>query len=245
MGTPRKESGTSKSGVADVKSTAAKVMVTFVDGGDNFVFPPEDVPEYMEDFNGRCFVATNRDQTTVVFAAPHKGQHLIRFKEFWHKENEPPQIDHDPGGRKLPTKKGGFWTTPEQFTFSVTYEIVAGEYKGWPMRQRFLPYDGFFQAEGEEGEPIAGVMDKRLEDWLAKVGYDFDTDTLPWSENVLVPLQKILRKRKKLITGQASESGFLKPEHLGETLAGIPADKLIEMFNSPEKVAAGVEEEEE
>ena len=237
MATPRKNASSSRSGLATVRIQPAKVTVTFLDNGDNYPFPSEDVPDYLK-FDGKFYVATNRDQTSIVFATPADNtEHPLRFSEFWHKEGEPPMITHDPGGRQVPTKKGGIWITPEQFTFSATYMIAGGKYKGFPMRQRFLPYDGFFRADGEEGEPVAGVKDARLEEWLVSWGYDFDNDTIPWSENLLVPLEKLLRRRKKVVLGKATVLGYLKQEDISELPAGLDLEDYMELLEKKLKKA--------
>ena len=175
----------------------------------------EDAPDYM--ISGRQLVTLSGDNNKIFNARPQGGSHLCQFIGFASRDAEPPtprKIDAKTGT----SKKGQAYKIPEHLEFTALFQILGGQWKGYQLANNvfyaFLPYEGGITQ-------IKGTGSQKLEDFLMVTGLDFATDDIPFSENVLPFLEKLLLSRgKKLIIG-LSPDGWVDtivqaPEGMGE-----------------------------
>ena len=191
------------SGLADVTVTSNKVRVIF-DGKDQVIdVLREDAPDYM--VSGRQVVNLSGDNNRIFSAKPIGGSHVCRFIGFWSKEDEPPtprKID----ARTGTSKAGKPYKIPEHLEFTALFEITSKKWNRYQLSQNL-----FYAFEHYEGDitQIKGAGSQKLTDFLMVAGLDFATDEIPFSENVLPFLEKLLLSRKKNLVISLTPDGWV------------------------------------
>lgn len=192
-------------GKARVSISEKKVKVTFTDG-DVYDLLPEDCPKYLTTYgkSGNYGVSLDRDGVKMYAARPIGGTHVGKFFKFGHKEGEPPAPKVVPGGVR--TKKDGTrFTVDDTLQFTALFVITSQEYKDFELSM-MIPY-AFKEFSGEAG--ICGKGMKKLEEFLKAVGIDFETDTIPFSDNVLPALEKIIKAKNVSLIFELSPEGYI------------------------------------
>lgn len=186
-------------GLADVKVNAKSVVVTFDDemlGVYKFLRDDEDKVPSTLNSSGRMNISLNRDGDAIWSCFPAEGSFKCRFAGFPHAEGEEPAPKDKPGATRT-GKGGGMYTVQPYRQITFLMEITAGKFEGMTVpvfaHYLFAPYENTGLAW------IYGAPKKKaqLEDILRTLGLDFQNDNLPFSDNVLPALQKILLDRKK------------------------------------------------
>ncbi len=193
-----------ETGVADVAVTPKKIRVVFED--DNLVFDilPEDAPPYI--ISGRQIVTLTGDNAQILSARPVGGSHFVKFERFTAKENEPP-LPKVREANRVVLKDGRKWEVPAGLDFVSVFKIVQGKWKGYELIHK-IPY-AFQEFEGTGETQIVGFGSKRCAELLQLCGVNFESDTIPFSDNVLPFLQKLFIQRSRLLTAKVEE-GWIK-----------------------------------
>ena len=219
MAIPIKTGEKGPQGIARVNVSEKKVTVIFEDG-DKFDLTPADCPKYLVK-SGKYAVSLNLEGTTMYNARPLGGSHLVRFKEFTHKKDEPPAPKIVSGG--LRTKKDGTrFVVDDSVQFGAIFQIVGPDHTGFELAY-FVPY-AFKNWSDETG--IGGKGSQKLEAFLRSTGIDFSSDTIPFSDNVLPWLQKFLRTKNTLLIATLTKEGYI--DTLASAPSGIPAGQIKE-----------------
>lgn len=168
---------------------------------------PEDIPDYVNaerlNLGAEYHVILDSDGVRIVSIVPMTGTYRVKFLKFGHRKDEPPspsEVDDN------------FNKGQKRLVFSAVYEITRGKYKGWQLRQSFIPYAFFPGTRSEEGTrtQITGKEWRRLDEWLRKNGFDPATDDLPWfSDNVLPDLETLVQLKAKTLSAVV-EKGYIK-----------------------------------
>ena len=228
---PTRQFSKGRSGLANVVLSASKAQIEFEDNHQIVTVLLEDCPPYLRD--GRQFVQLNSNNTEVFGARPLGGTHRAVFVGFASREGEPPII-REVEARSGVSKNGKKYFIKEHLEFTALFDITAGKWKGYRIVYN-LPYAFEPYKESVDSEPITLIYGGKVSDFLAICGMDFDKDTLPWSENVLVAIDKLLKARAKPIAISLNEQGWVKD--IGE----IPMDDEEETVTStPEPKTAAV-----
>jgi len=208
MSIPVSKGGKGSSGPAEVTVTSNKIRVVFIgtkDKPDGQVIDVlrEDAPDYM--VSGRQLVTLSSDNTKIFNARPIGGSHLAEFIGFASKDAEPPtprKVDAKAGT----SRAGKPYKIPEHLEFTALFRITRGTWKGYQIANNlfyaFLPYEGGITQ-------IKGAGSDKLTQFLEVTGIDFVTDDIPFSENVLVYLEKLLLSRNKQLIISLTQEGWV------------------------------------
>ena len=212
------------SGKAEVTVTSNKVRVQFTEKDQTVDVLREDAPDYM--VSGLQIVNLSGDNNKIFSAKPMGGSHVCRFIGFWSKEAEPPtprKID----ARTGTSKAGKAYKIPEHLEFTALFEIVSKKWNRYQLSQNL-----FYAFQHYEGDitQIKGDGSQKLSEFLMVAGLDFTSDEIPWSENVLPYLEKLLLSRKKQLVISVTSDGWV------DTIVEAP-----EMDDEPEVVEKKVE----
>ena len=133
------------------------------------------------------------------YGAPREDKFTVRFKRLPHKDGEEP--DHyeaparDVKWLNPKTKKIVPLHFPAMEKFNALLEIVAGKYKGMEMKVT-LAY--MFEEDDLDGGCYLLGKGKEydlLESFLTQAGYDWDSDSMEYTQNVCPQLDVILQER--------------------------------------------------
>lgn len=191
------EGGNRISGYAkvEVHPTAPKVKVTVEPAEDGakpkvFVLEKENCPAYVR--SGMFMVNVSGDGTKLYSLRPKEVVAKAKVKEFV------AQKDKEPAPKTTQGKFGAYQT------FTVSFQIVDGKFAGMEVPGSF-PYDF---VPGQEDIPGKGMQEtvslkkkkdskhnQRLVELLTVTGVI--KQTLPWKENLLPMLQRLMLKADK------------------------------------------------
>jgi hypothetical protein len=177
-----------------VKVLRKEVHVAF-ENGKVWDGSREDCPDNIFSTN-EAFVSLDREESKVRGFRPFAGNFVVEFKGIYHKDNELPQPQLK-AAKQIQWVKGGkpmSGTIPTHQEFSVVMEIVGSEWEGtklfaypWYMFERDI--DGSAKQVGPGGEI------NKVNDLLKLAGFDFVTDNLAYSDNVLPELELLLQSK--------------------------------------------------
>ncbi|MBE0573339.1 hypothetical protein IH575_00345 [Candidatus Dojkabacteria bacterium] len=237
-------------GAAEVTVTSTKIRVNFQGTGQQIDVLREDAPDYM--ISGKQIVSLSGDNNRIFSAKPSGGSYICKFIGFWSKNDEPPTPKKVPA--RSGVSKGKSYQIPEHLEFTALFEVQTGKWKRYQLSQNlfyaFSEYDGGITQ-------IKGNGSKKLEEFLQVCGMDFVSDDIPFSENVLPYVEKMLLERGKKVIISVSPDGWVdsivpapdegdEPEYVEEQVQETPApapdpmDALKSQLSgaNPEEVAA-------
>lgn len=206
MPIPSKTYGKGRSGVANVSISGEKVTVTFEDNDQVISCLLADAPSYIRP--GRQAITLNSNNTEIYGARPIGGTYRAIFAGFAARENEPPTI-REVAAKSGVSKAGKPYKITSHLEFTALFDVVSGKWKGYRLVYN-LPYGFTRYDQKDDDTPITQVSGTKLIDFLQILGMDFDADTLPWSENVLPYLEKLLAARKRQLVISLNENGWVK-----------------------------------
>jgi len=230
---PVRQYSKGKTGIAMISTRDDKLDVTFEDNKQTVTVLLRDAPDYIRD--GRQAVTLNSSNTEIFGARPILGTYKVKFLGFAGKESEPPTI-RTVAAKSGVTKEGKKYNIKQHLEFTAIFVITAGKWKNYQIVYN-LPYS-FEKFEDEErGKTITLVYGEKVTKFLQLCGLDFSTDSIPWSENVLVYLNKLLGSRDKVFAISLNDQGWVKdlselPDDEEED--SIPAGAAV--ANAPEPV---------
>lgn len=237
-------------GAAEVTVTSTKIRVVFQGTGQTIDVLREDAPDYM--ISGKQIVSLSGDNNRIFSAKPSGGSYVCKFIGLWSREGEPPTPKKVPA--KSGVSKGKPYQIPEHLEFTALFEIQSP--KKWKRYQ--LSQNLFYAFSEYEGgiTQIKGNGSKKLEEFLQVCGMDFVSDDIPFSENVLPYVEKLLLERNHKVIISLNPDGWVdsivpapedgdEPEYVEETKAEEPASTndlgaLAEQLKgvNPDEVAA-------
>jgi hypothetical protein len=198
-------SGSGKSGLAEFSVLSDKVRV-HLDGKTYEIFS-EDAPALPPNLK-KGFVKMNAEGTVIWSVAPPPGTYFVQLVRFTAKKDMPPTAYMSP--EKTFSKGSKTGVIPAQLMFTAQFDVMAGAYKGltasMSLAYAFKPFDE------RSANPVAMIMGngiKKLENFLALTGMDFMLDDIPWSDNVLPALEKMLVSRKKVASAEVGDKGWI------------------------------------
>jgi len=205
----KRKSENGKTGAAQIKFSRDDVVVKFEEDKTVENLPAENVPDFLIGKDGRFIVTLDKENTRIKYASVPRGVYLAKFTGFSHKEGEQPMyrtVEFSPktAWRDFPI--------PRHLEFTALFEVIDNpkdEYNGFPIPLNlwyiFYDYDGTgtTTAFGGQGET-------RLGDFLLATGIDMVTDSIPYSDNVLPALEKMLLEKGKTVAMVINDKGFVK-----------------------------------
>lgn len=221
-----------KSGLAKVRVVKDKVKVTF--SGETRIYEmfTVDCPEGIQ--TGEYLVTLDKEGSRVMYVSPPDGdEYVVKFIGFSRDKDgniQPPILIK--GGDKKTNKQGNQYVTRDQIVSWAIYEITSGTFEGWQLRMR-VPYAWEPWTDGEEAA-ISGSGSKRLLEWLGTMKFDIAGTHVPFSDNVLPVLEKLILGGKPMVFTASIRNGYIN------SLSKIP-DALLGVKPDPD----GVEDEEE
>lgn len=207
----RNTSGKGQVGTADVTVSRDKVRVAF-DEGQIVDILREDAPDYI--ISGRQNVTLSSDNTHIQSARPAGGSYICKFSHFASREDTPPEPKVVPARSGI-SKAGKRYSIDEHLEFTAVYQIIRGKFKGYQLIQNL------FYAFSEYGDgitQISGNGSRKLEEFLLSNGLNFTSDDIPFSDNVLPYLEKLIISKNKYLIVQISPEGWIT------TLADAPEE---------------------
>jgi len=229
MPVPTKQGGKGRSGVATVSIVGEKVNVIFEDNNQAITVLLADAPDYIK--NGRQAITLNTSNTEIYGARPVNGTHRCVFAGFAAKENEPPTI-REVAARSGISSANKKYSIKAHLEFTALFDITAGKWKNYRLVYN-LTY-GFekyspptIDGSNDEAWAITLVYGEKLAEFLSLGGMDFEIDSIPWSDNVLVFIEKLLLSRKRPLAISLNENGWVKS--IGE----IPVEDDDEEVEAP------------
>lgn len=214
------ESGTSKKGVASLRKTAEYIIVKL--DGHTYEIPYEDAPKILPE-GEEVFVRIWDSNTGPVLneARPAGGSHVVRFKQFGRDlqgETDIPMPWVMKGGPRK-TKTGKTWVAPDKLVFTAELEILVEPHKGILIP---LLLDYLFEQYEDTGHTMirgSGKAAQRVVKFMELAGFDWNTDDVEWSENVLPALEALLSTKDKIFMVTMTGTGY--PDSLSELPAGV------------------------
>jgi hypothetical protein len=174
---------------------------------------------------GHGYARISSDTEVLYGLRPLTGNYFVKFKEFSHKKEEAPL----PRTMKerVGVTNGKPWKIEEHIEFTALVTITQGEWEGAELPINLWYHFREYQSTGLTEQIIGRSKSKvLLDNFLINGGIDMDTDTLPWSENVLPELQARLKKASAEFLVNLNAKGYI------ETISPAPS------MGSPKKKKA-------
>lgn len=202
------------SGLARVTVSPDKIKVKFEDASSDYLILPEDAPEGIK--TGTFFVTLSSDESKIYSVRPPKGSYWAKFKNFSHKKDELP-IYREVAADVKRKKTGETYPVPAHLEFTALFKVTKGDFS-WMELPYFMWYA--FKAYANSGETaISGRGSQKVEEFLVACGFDFMKDSIPYSENVLPALEKLIVEKDQDVMITVNEYGYI------DTLFAAPSDK--------------------
>ena len=190
------------SGLGSVRFNKQYVKVVS-EGGDTWTISYENVdPTIVQTHRKACYFQLSPDETVLMAMRPWDGRHVCQFAGFTRRgeEEEAEPFMRKGGKRERPNPKSGKiskWVEPDRLRFTAVFTIVGGD---WEDNGLLYGIDYLFR-RASDGSTIlssnrAGWLE-RLENFLDLCGFDRDSESIPFSDNVLPYLEALLLERAK------------------------------------------------
>lgn len=197
------------SGIADIQVIEGEggnwELSVKLDGKAMRVFG-SDVPCKPSTKLNKAFVKLNSEGSVVWQLSPTPGSYPVRFKEFGHKKDMPPE-PYMADAKVGTARDGRKFEIPAMLKFTAVFEVTKGPSKHLTatlsIPYAFLPYT----APGETQPSLAMIAGRgkgKLEEFLRDAGMDFNADSIPWSENVLPALEEMLKSKNLELIAEVS-----------------------------------------
>lgn len=148
------------------------------------------------------------DGTDLYSLRPLSASVVVMFEKFIGKKDEPPSPTIQKGGPR--EKDGKKWFQEDHLVFTALLKVVSKRYKGIE-----IPYimDYTFRQYENTSDTIIPFGNKRKQqvvDFLKFFGWDPETDVIPFSENVLPFLEKLLHSKGVKVLATLDDKGWVK-----------------------------------
>lgn len=192
------KSGRGQRGSAIMERTGDEISITFRKTGDTIVFPNDEERVLCDIFErdvhrADVYASVSKDQTKLFDVRPMTGSYFVKVSGFAKPKEQPPSPKSYEG---MARRQDGTSFKYAFEGFTVLLDVLKGEWKGTtiPSMLRYYFVDA---GDGESaGIKTGGKYSQQLAQFLEFAGLDFDTDTIPLSENVLPWLEKTLVDRE-------------------------------------------------
>jgi len=227
---PVRQYSKGRTGIGLVSIRGNKVDIVFEDNEQAVSILLEDAPSYIR--AGRQAITLNSNNTEIYAARPLGGTHRAIFVGFAGKENEPPTI-RNVESKSGTSHAGKKYFIKEHLEFTALFDVVSGKWKNYRLVYN-MPYSFEEYVDEASGKSITLVYGEKVTKFLQLCGLDFSTDSIPWSDNVLVFLQKLLLARAKPIAIALNDTGWVKD------MSEIPEEEDEEEEKKDLTIGAGV-----
>ena len=191
-------------GLAQVRVSEKKIKVTFEDD-DVYELLPEDVPSYLKK-TGKYNVTLDKDDVKMYSARPPGGSHVAKLIDFAHRDEEPPSPKVFQGGVRN-RKDGTRYVAEDSLSFTALFKVVDKDSPFYEFEiSTFVPY-AFKDFGGDAG--VGGKGQRKCEAFLRNTGLDFESDTIPFSDNVLPAVLKILLAKGAVVNLALNQDGYV------------------------------------
>lgn len=193
-----------------------RLEIPITDGvGEGTFLPPEGTTLT------NCSVTTNKGGDQLYSLCPVKGAHVVCFERFAARRGEKPSPKHFDA--QPPSGNRRFWS-PEKWSFTALLKIQTGDFAGCEIPWML---DYVFDRDTDNTVKLRGTnrANQKIKQFFELCGFDWITETIPFSENILPDLEMILgqRARKHVfqVTVACSEKGTVYVDEASELPAGF------------------------
>lgn len=189
----KEEGGSYIQGNGVVQINGEKVVITMEDTGRTFTdLMKDDLPEGV--VSGETYsIRLSADGTDLYSIRPIEASVVVRFEKFASQKDMPPMPKLQKGGpREWNGKK---WNAPDKLVFTAVLKIVSKRYRG--MEIPYIMDYTFRQWEdtNETAIPYGKKRQNQVLEFLKLFGWDDEEDNIPYSDNVLPFLEKLLKAK--------------------------------------------------
>jgi len=187
-------SGSYIRGLADIRIRDDAELIILMDDGERYVVP-YDMSQTGEIKEGTYRVSLSSDGSKLFGITPAKGTYIVRYDGMVAKDGELSEPKLMKGGTRKRKDGKGTWEAPDYLAFTVLLRIVSVVCKGMTIPFQ-LNYS--FEQYRDTDETVIPLGNKNLErtaTFLQLAGMDFTVDSIPFSENVLPFIDKLLKSR--------------------------------------------------
>jgi len=213
-------------GTATVRALNNKIIVKMDDGRQFDIFK-EDAPEYYEilarittENNNRAesmSVKLNSEGTRLFGVYPPGNRsYVCVFSGFRKGRDEQVPTPRRVEGRSVTSRAGKQIYFEEHLAFYPIFTIQSGKFRGLTLSYELWYAFGLAAEGGGTLTAIRGKGQGNVIDFLQRCGMDFATDEIPWSDNVLPYIERILKERSVPVTVEVNEKGYF------HALASLP-----------------------
>lgn len=190
-----KRGGTGKKGMAEVRvKEDMDMLVIKFDDSDDLIKVEYDPTKVGYVSNGRYRVSMSASGDKIFGMTPEKGTYIVRYDGMVAKEGQVPSPFVVKGGERK-RKDGGTFKAEDYLAFTVLLRIVSKENKGVHLPVQLTYSFEQYKDTGETLILLGRVAYERTAQFLEYAGIDFNTDTIPYSENILPWIDETLQKR--------------------------------------------------
>lgn len=188
-------SGNYIQGVGTVQVNGDRASIT-IDDRTFSDFAKDDIPEGV--VSGEQYsIRLSADGSQIFSLRPNQGSFVVVFDKFAAQKDMPPQPKIQKGGpREFNGKK---WEAKDKLVFTAVLKIASKRGRG--MEVPFIMDYTFKQWENTEDTviPMGSKRKNQVIDFLKLFGWDENEDVIPYSDNVLPFLEKLLRAKGKKV----------------------------------------------
>jgi len=184
-------------GQGETRVTKTGVKIIAADGTVYGPIAREDVAEGVwlptRSKSDVCF-RLSYDETRIYYLGPWHGLYPARFFGFPRRDDQPPKYYHKEGGERR-TRDGRRYYESNRLLFTAIFEITTGDMKGAHPAKT---YDYLFEPDEDGLAKIVGTgkRGRRLVEFMRLCGFDFQGDSVEFTNNILPALEKILLDKK-------------------------------------------------
>jgi hypothetical protein len=194
-------------GIGKLQFDEAKTRVTAVIDGRTYAdIDPKTLPDGL--ISGQDYSIRLDSAGVEIFSVrPLKCSVVLEFDRFSAKKDEPPMPKVQKGGpREYEGKK---YIAKDKLVFTAIFKIISKTYKGleipYVMDYTFKQWEN----SNETAIPFGSKNKAKTLDFLRLAGWNEETDIIPWSENVLPFLEKLLVPCKKPLLAAIDDKGWV------------------------------------
>lgn len=172
----------------------------FSQDGKTYRFTPDMIGEFVRlpstqnKTLGPAQFSINADASQLLGLCPLVGTFVTAFANFGADKGEPPKWKLQPGGERKPNGRGGWFVTRDRLYYLAILEVLSGDWQGCQM-VHILDY--LFVDDGNGHADISGRKKgvEQNENFLRVAGFDFMSDVITYSPNILPELETILQSK--------------------------------------------------
>jgi len=189
-------SGSYIRGLADVRIRDDAELIILMEDGDRYILP-YDMSEVGVITDGTYRVTLSTDGSKLFGLVPAKGTYIVRYDGMAVKEGELPSPKLIKGGQRKRKDGKGTWDAPDYLAFTVLLRIASKICKGMTIPLQLNYTFEQYRDSDETVIPLGTKAFERTANFLQTAGMDFTTDSIPFSDNVLPFIDKLLLGRNK------------------------------------------------